>query len=67
MSLKARSFDSHHFLQAPPMPLLTGEGRLQECPDQFSGKFGADDARTQTEHVHVIMFDTLMGRVRIMA
>ena len=47
------------------MTLLLADSGLQESRDQFPCEGRADDARTQHEHVHVVVLDALMRGVCI--
>ena len=51
--------------KAANVPHFVSEVGAQECVDTFAGGFGADDAGAQNEHVHVVVLDTLVGRVRV--
>src|SRR5260370_22178436 len=53
--------------QAAHVPLLVREGGAQERPDQILRQRGADDARADDQHVHVVVFDALVGRVAVVA
>ena len=49
------------------VPRLVGVRGTEERPDESVGQLGSNDAGTQDEHVHVVVLDTLMGGVRIVA
>src|SRR5580765_1108807 len=49
------------------MPLLVRETRSEESLHQVFGQFHANDARTEHQHVHIVMFDALMCRIAVMA
>ena len=49
------------------MALIVRKARSQECWDDFLDQFKANDARAHTKHVHLIMLDTLVSRISIMA
>jgi hypothetical protein len=42
---------------------LTGEARSEKRGDDLHRERRADDARSQTEHVHVVVLDGLMRRI----
>jgi hypothetical protein len=35
--------------------------------DNLTRDFQSDDARAQTEHIHIVVFNALMGRIVVMA
>jgi hypothetical protein len=49
------------------MAIFVGELSTEERRNKLSGDFIADHTRAEHEHVHVIVFDSLMGGVGIMA
>ena len=49
------------------MSCLTREGRSQERCRQFFGGLHADDPGAQHQNVHVIVFDTLMSGIMVVA
>src|SRR6266511_1122416 len=54
-------------LQPSNIALLPREGGAEEGLDEISGQLRADYLRPQTEHVHVIVLDALVGGVGIVA
>ena len=54
------------FIETPHVPLLAGECRMQEGGGEFTGKRRPDHTRAQDEHIHVVMFHTLVRRIGIM-
>lgn len=49
------------------MALLTGECGREKRRDDLGGQGDANDPRTDTQHVQVIMLDGLMGRIGVVA
>ena len=49
------------------MPRLAREAGVQERANQLVGELDADDATAEHEHVHVVVLDALVRRVRVMA
>jgi hypothetical protein len=43
------------------MPFFTDVAGVKECFDQFFGKAIAYDAASQTNQVHVVVFNSLMS------
>src|SRR6187200_3498028 len=52
-------------LQPTYVPLPTVEFRTQERAHELAGQLWADDLRAETEHVHVVVLDALVRRVRV--
>lgn len=53
-------FHLQDFPQPPPVALFVGKAGAEKGAHQFVGEFDADDAAAQAEHVHVVMFDSLV-------
>lgn len=49
------------------MAIMRVVGRTEKRANDIEGKLAANHPRTDTEHVHVVMLDTLVGRVGVMA
>src|SRR5579859_1719171 len=49
------------------MALFVGEVRPDEGGDDLSRQGRANDPRAETEHVHVVVLDALMGGVSVVA
>src|SRR5687768_11153147 len=60
-------FHSGDLFQPLHVALPTVELCLEEGPDEIGGELGPDDLGAEAEHVHVVVLDTLVGRVRIVA
>src|SRR5579884_2981980 len=60
-------FDGLHFAEPPHMPFFVAESRAQECPHAFFRQLHADYARAEHQHVNVVMLDSLMRRIRVVA
>src|SRR5207249_708042 len=59
-----------HLLDLPEtahVGLLAVEYRAEERADQIGGEQRADDVRAETEDVHVVVLDALVGRVDVVA
>src|SRR3954451_19964784 len=59
-----------HFLdllQAPDVSLAAVELCAEEYPDELGSQLGAHDFRSQAEHVHVVVLDALVRRIRVVA
>src|SRR3954452_7619094 len=63
--LLAVALDGEDLLEAAPVARLAAERRAEERDRAFVGRLGADDARPQSQDVHVVMLHALMGRVRV--
>ena len=55
-----------HLPQSPGMPFLAREPGARVSIHQFNRCLRADDAPTQNQNVHVVMFHSLMRRVHVM-
>src|SRR5262249_8327445 len=55
------------FCKAAFVPLLVCKVCAQKCLYQVFGQFWPNDARAHDEDVHVVVFDTLMGGIGVMA
>jgi hypothetical protein len=49
------------------MPLFVRESGAQKRPDQLVSEFDTDHPRTHHKHVHIVVFDALVGGIRVMA
>src|SRR6266566_4364515 len=47
--------------------LSSVEASAQKGSNELSGELGADHLGADAEHVHVVVLDTLMGRIRVVA
>src|SRR5438128_11088217 len=56
-----------HLRHAAHVALLAAESRAGEGARQLARQLDAHDSRAEAEHVHVVMLDTLVGRVMVMA
>src|SRR5436189_3362143 len=59
--------DREHLGETSPMPRLPGEHRGDEGNGAFERGLGPDDPRPEGQHVHVVMLDALVRRVRVVA
>jgi hypothetical protein len=46
---------------------VPGELGSHKGLDDLARDFQSNDARAQTEHIHIVVFNTLMGRIVVMA
>src|SRR2546426_6054077 len=53
--------------EPPQVPLLAGELCGEERPHDLVRKPRADHPRAETEHVHIVVLDSLMSRIAIVA
>lgn len=60
-------FDVENLLEAKGMARLRGVASSEERANAFKGKFRADHPSSNAEHIHVVMLDTLSGRVGVVA
>ena len=58
----ARTLSSRRLWRGSPLNVAR-----EERQRTFEGRLGADDARTQGQHVHVVVLDALVGRVGVVA
>ena len=47
--------------ESAAVALLRRELRAQEGSDEFAGQLWPNDARSDHQHVHVVVFDALVG------
>src|SRR5687767_5091288 len=59
--------DREDLVEPPPMPRLTAERGAEECDRALVGRFGADDAGAQRQHVHVVVLDALVRGICVVA
>src|SRR5215471_13531696 len=67
LGLHAPLLDRRDLSQAPLVPFLVAESCPQECLYEVFCQLHADYARTENQHIHVVMLDALMRRVAVMA
>src|SRR2546427_820883 len=60
-------FEALHLFDTPAMPIEVGKFCVQVSPQEFRRKLGPDDARTQAEHIHAVILNTLMRGERVVA
>src|SRR5579884_49558 len=53
--------------EPPAMPLFPGKLRVQKILRQLARQIVPDDARSQHQHVHVVVLDSLMRRIAVVA
>ena len=61
------SLDFLDFLKAPYITLLVREFGAEECPADLNRQFFSNDTRPEAKDIHIIMLDSLMGRVGVVA
>jgi hypothetical protein len=60
--------DSTHFVMPPYMTLGVGfEPRTDKSVNQFLGQRAADYPAPQAQHIHIVVLNTLVRRIRVMA
>src|SRR5438105_5004340 len=62
-----RPFQLGDLHETGDVALAAVEGRVQKCRHEVPGERRADDLGAETEHVHVVVFDALVGGVRVVA
>jgi hypothetical protein len=62
-----RILEGGHLGEAPEVARLTAEAGVDERVDQLVRQLHADHAPAQHEHVHVVVLDTLMRRIGVVA
>src|SRR5882672_1298983 len=60
-------FEALHLFDTLAMPVQIRKSGVQVSPQEFRRKLGPDDARTQAEHVHAVILNTLMRGKRVVA
>src|SRR5579884_691584 len=60
-------FHRRHLLQSSHVPLAAVELRGEEHLDELPRDCGAEDLRAEAEHVHVVVLDTLVRAVEVVA
>ncbi len=58
-------FDVEHLVQPPQVAFFVGEVGGQKRPDEFHREFFANDPGSDAEHVHIVVLDSLVCRVRV--
>ena len=58
-------FQDMDLLQPAPVALLTCERGSQIGVDELAGQLGTDHTPAQYQDVHIVVFDSLVGRIRI--
>src|SRR5919109_1695955 len=56
-----------YFLQPSHEALTAAKLRAEKGPDELAGELGADDLGTDAEHVHVVVLDSLVSGVGVVA
>jgi hypothetical protein len=67
LSNRSFAFQAAYFSNPAPMALIAGKMTAEKGTDQFRHQRRPDDARTQAQNIHIIMFDTLVSGINIMA
>src|SRR5262249_17378966 len=60
-------FEGLDLIQPPDMAILAKKFRAEESAGQFAGDFRPDDARAENQDIHIVVLDSLMGRMNIVA
>ena len=60
-------FDSQEFVESPSVPSFVGEASRYESAYDFACDLDSDHASTDAQHVHIVVLDALVSRVRIVA
>jgi hypothetical protein len=60
-------FDRQDFVQAADVTFFLREPGREKGPHKFDRHFFTNDAGPEAQHVHVVVFDSLMGRVGVVA
>ena len=66
-TLRAARFNIIHLCQPAEVALLPRESRSEECLDQLSRKLDADDTGAKAKDIHVVVLDSLMGGLGVVA
>ena len=53
------------FFQAALVAFFAGEARIEENGAEVFCQFRTDDARTQNQDIHIVMFHALMGGIGV--
>ena len=67
LSGQSIAFDVEQLVEASNVAFFVRELSRHKCADQFHGYFITDDACSETEDVHVVVFDSLMSRIDVVA
>jgi hypothetical protein len=65
LSVDRLRFERSYFAEASQVPVRLTEPGIQKCLDQVPGNGGSHGAAAHTNDVHVIVLDTLPGRVMV--
>ncbi len=59
--------ESIHFFQPAAVAFLRSEARLQEGANEFQRQFPTNHPGTQHQHVYIVVLNTLVGRIGVVA
>jgi hypothetical protein len=66
-SVQSSSFDLQHLVETTGMTFLWFVPRVEERFDDLESEFRTDDPPANAQHIHVVVLDSLMGRVGVVA
>ena len=60
-------FENIDFAETADVPFFAREVRAEKGMNAFQGRLGANYARPEDQDVHIVVFDSLVGRVGVVA